>query len=51
MQIWLLLGAQQIYLTKLAVSEDTVFVIPRCDIDMEEETAETAKCHAHRTEY
>jgi hypothetical protein len=43
MQIWLHLGAQQVLLTRLAESEDTIFVIPRCDIKREEETTETAK--------
>jgi hypothetical protein len=32
----------------LAVSEDKIFVIPRCDIEREEETTETAKCQSVR---
>jgi hypothetical protein len=48
MQIWLHLGAQQVLPTGLAVSEDTISVIPRCDIEKEKETTETAKCHTIR---
>jgi hypothetical protein len=32
----------------LAVSVDTIFVIPRCDIEREEETTEMAKCQPVR---
>jgi hypothetical protein len=34
--------------TRLAVSEYTIFVMPRCDIEREEETTETVKCHTAR---
>jgi hypothetical protein len=49
MQIWLHLGAHQVLSIGLAVLEDAIFVIPRCDIEKEEENTKMAKCN--RTEY